>query len=166
MLDSQNEKKNSISQAASYSTKSSTPDKFQGRSYQKQMDFLLELSVEDMDIKSSSSSSPPALAHQVSMCSYLPNDSVSSLQLTDLEDMDLTGGGGSSGSSPDQREMVVNNGGGMWSAHNKRSSITEQQGSFSQQPYFRGNGRQQGQIKSHANHERPVKKQRVVSKNR
>lgn len=170
MLDSENKKKNSTSQVASYSTRSTTPYRTQRRSQPKKMDFLLELPVEDMGIKSSSSSTP-ALAHHVSMCSFLPHDSVSSLQLTDLQDMELTGGGNSS--SPDQGEMVVNNGGGMWSAHNKRASVTEQQGSFSQPAFSRGNGRQQGQINSHVNNpfaeaanERPVKKQRVISQHR
>ena len=139
---------------------------------QKKMEYLFELPVEDMDM-SQSSSQPSGHAttsmsmmssHQASMCScsYIPHDSVASLQLADLQDhMDQSGNHHRNGcphyyyydhhhhgESTIKSEMVVNNGGGLWSAHNKRPSVIDQ-GSFSEQ---HSAGQQQQPQRQHQQH--------------
>ena len=176
MLDPPEEEQSSTFEVVSNFSKLET-NKAETESPQpKKMDFLLELPNEDIGVKSSA----VPFSHQVSMCSFLPNDSVSSLHLSDLQDMDLTGE-----QNPEQesavREMVVNPG-GMWTAHNKRASVTEQSSFSTHQELRRGKGSHEGRDEyatdysnnsdqtypftkaARAAGERPVKKQRIVSR--
>ena len=88
------------------------------------------MEVDQIMFENTCNSSPPQVP-PTPRHSFMPHESVNSLQLSDLEDLDLMDGDSSHSNGddniyPQELEAAMTNPGGLWSAPNKRPSICDE----------------------------------------